>query len=329
MLIVWASLLFFFTCPFHIKFLQPEAKKILLYLSIAYAVIAVPLLLYKSVKGYQSKGFIAMQVILRFLKYAWTGLKARKIINEFAPFQITQEEKTNILFLLVKFIFIPIMIKYSVANFFTIEKRYALLFTSSKPLAQMLSENYFLLAVSFLLLADTILYTIGYIFESSYLKNKIKSVDSTLFGWIVALACYPPLNKITGMLFPLQNEYKISFGDDTITIIVRVVILLLLLVFTLSSFSLGFKCSNLTNRGIVKHGTYSIVRHPAYTAKILIWWILLIPTLYHRPEGLVIIIFWTILYGLRAITEEQHLSSDPDYIDYCKNVKYRFIPGIF
>ncbi|OFY31325.1 MAG: hypothetical protein A2275_08330 [Bacteroidetes bacterium RIFOXYA12_FULL_35_11] len=328
MLIIWASLLFFLICPFHVKFLQPEAKNILLYLSIAYSGIAIPLLIYKSIKGFHSKGFLAIQVFTRFMKYTWIGLKSKKIITEFALFQISKEEKTNLLFLLVKFIFIPIMIKYSLANFFTIEKRYALMLTSFKPLLQMLSENYFLITVSFLFLTDTLFYTFGYIFESSFLKNKVKSVDTTLFGWFVALACYPPLNKITGMLFPLHNDYKISFGDETVTLIIRGLILLLLLIFTLSSFSLGFKCSNLTNRGIVKRGTYSIVRHPAYSAKIFIWWILLIPTLYNRPEGLVIIVFWTILYVLRAMTEEQHLSSDPDYIDYCKKVKYRFIPGV-
>jgi hypothetical protein len=32
---------------------------------------------------------------------------------------------------------------------------------------------------------------------------------------------------------------------------------------------------------------------------------------------------------MRAITEENHLSSDKDYIEYKKKVKWKFIPGVF
>jgi protein-S-isoprenylcysteine O-methyltransferase Ste14 len=32
---------------------------------------------------------------------------------------------------------------------------------------------------------------------------------------------------------------------------------------------------------------------------------------------------------MRAKTEEEHLSSDPDYIEYKKNVPYKFIPKIW
>jgi protein-S-isoprenylcysteine O-methyltransferase Ste14 len=39
--------------------------------------------------------------------------------------------------------------------------------------------------------------------------------------------------------------------------------------------------------------------------------------------------FWSFIYFLRAVTEERHLSSDPDYLAYCKRVPYRFIPGVF
>jgi protein-S-isoprenylcysteine O-methyltransferase Ste14 len=32
---------------------------------------------------------------------------------------------------------------------------------------------------------------------------------------------------------------------------------------------------------------------------------------------------------MRAITEERHLSQDPDYIQYKKDVPYRFIPKVW
>jgi protein-S-isoprenylcysteine O-methyltransferase Ste14 len=38
---------------------------------------------------------------------------------------------------------------------------------------------------------------------------------------------------------------------------------------------------------------------------------------------------WAFIYYLRAMTEEAHLSADPDYVAYKKEVKYKFIPGIW
>lgn len=47
-------------------------------------------------------------------------------------------------------------------------------------------------------------------------------------------------------------------------------------IFAWASLSLGFKASNLTNRGIVTKGPYRWVRHPAYAAKLGIWLIQLV-----------------------------------------------------
>jgi protein-S-isoprenylcysteine O-methyltransferase Ste14 len=38
---------------------------------------------------------------------------------------------------------------------------------------------------------------------------------------------------------------------------------------------------------------------------------------------------WGTIYFLRALTEEKFLMRDPDYVAYCRKVKYRFIPGIY
>ena len=52
-------------------------------------------------------------------------------------------------------------------------------------------------------------------------------------------------------------------------------------------------------------------------------------------EGLLIaflqivgLVMMTWVYYLRAITEERHLGVDPEYVAYCKQVPYRFIPGV-
>ena len=91
--------------------------------------------------------------------------------------------------------------------------------------------------------------------------------------------------------------------------------------------SLGTKCSNLTNRGIVTRGPYRFVRHPAYISKNLAWWITLIPIF--GFYAFLSMFVWSFVYYLRAITEERHLIKDLDYQEYCRNVKYRFIPGVY
>ncbi len=95
-------------------------------------------------------------------------------------------------------------------------------------------------------------------------------------------------------------------------------------IFAWASVSLGFKASNLTNRGTVSHGPYRYCRHPAYASKILLWSIgAVVFGSYH--VGLVLGYF--LIYFMRAWTEERHLSNDQDYLEYKKKVKYMFIPG--
>lgn len=95
-----------------------------------------------------------------------------------------------------------------------------------------------------------------------------------------------------------------------------------------ASISLGTKCSNLTNRGIVKIGAYKFVRHPAYISKNLVWWLTLAPVLMDNNFAFLSMIVWSFIYFMRAITEEKHLLNDKEYQEYCAKVKYRFIPGV-
>jgi protein-S-isoprenylcysteine O-methyltransferase Ste14 len=96
-------------------------------------------------------------------------------------------------------------------------------------------------------------------------------------------------------------------------------------IFAWASLSLGWKASNLTNRGIVRHGPYKYVRHPAYTAKLFVWYI---QGIFFGQYFLGILLGFTLIYMLRAWTEERHLSLDPDYMEYRKAVKWKFIPGL-
>jgi len=75
-----------------------------------------------------------------------------------------------------------------------------------------------------------------------------------------------------------------------------------------------------------RRGPYAYIRHPAYIAKNLGWWLTLIPIM--SAPVFISMSIWSYVYYLRAITEERHLLKDKDYRGYCKNVKYKFIPCV-
>ncbi len=189
-----------------------------------------------------------------------------------------------------------------------------------------------------ILFVDTLLFTLGYIVETPALGNRIRSVDPTFFGWFICLACYPPFNDFTSRFLEWQSSDFPQFANDTAHFAANLTLLAALAVYSWASVALAFKASNLTNRGIVSHGPYRLVRHPAYAAKNLAWWIGALPNLYlifasgnlrHGAYALLSLCGWTAIYVLRAITEERHLLMGRNgYAEYMQRVRWRFIPRL-
>ncbi|MCK5177690.1 MAG: DUF1295 domain-containing protein, partial [Candidatus Aenigmarchaeota archaeon] len=152
------------------------------------------------------------------------------------------------------------------------------------------------------------------------------SVEPTLLGWAVALVCYPPFNtQFTNCVGWVANDY-VMFSTINITFIARMSVIFLLLIYLWATISLGTKCSNLTNRGIVTTGAYKYARHPAYISKNIAWWITTIPIM--SVPVFITMFIWSFVYYLRAVTEERHLLQDIDYREYCKKTRYMFVPYV-
>lgn len=188
-----------------------------------------------------------------------------------------------------------------------------------------------------ILFVDVFVFTVGYLVELPRLGNQIRSVETTLVGWIAALACYPPFNLVTvAILGSYKSEFP-TFENPTVHLAMNAVGLVLMAIYAAASVALGMKASNLTHRGIVARGPYAVVRHPAYICKNAAWWIGSVPFVAQAFQGstfagvqaLGSVVAWTAIYALRALTEEDHLRRvDGGYAAYAAKVRYRFIPGV-
>jgi hypothetical protein len=247
---------------------------------------------------------------------------------------ITKDEKNSLLFYLVKLYFTPVMLKFLINNISSLVGSFKTLSIINKiktpAIIKNISSLYFSLILYIILVVDTLIFSFGYLFESKTFKNVVKSVEPTAFGWLVAIICYPPVNNLTGDILGWYTSDFGDFGSVNINIVMGIVSLLLFAIYLWATLALGTKSSNLTNRGIVSKGPYKYVRHPAYASKNLSWWIMGIPFIAKFGFIAIISLFlWSVIYFLRALTEERHLLQDSDYVSYSQKVKYMFFPGIF
>jgi protein-S-isoprenylcysteine O-methyltransferase Ste14 len=244
--------------------------------------------------------------------------------------------------LLLKFFFAPLMINWClnhIANLSVSLMQLSAGIENGIDGRMLFDTSLFWAAFQLILFIDTLLFTLGYIVEVPALGNRIRSVDPTFFGWFICLACYPPFNEFTLRFLEWQSSDFPYFANDFVHISVNVALLVSLAIFSWASISLGFKASNLTNRGIVTHGPYTFVRHPAYAAKNLAWWLGALPMIGMMfatgswlavAYSLLALLGWTAIYVLRALTEERHLlMSNNGYAQYAQQVRWRFIPGIW
>jgi protein-S-isoprenylcysteine O-methyltransferase Ste14 len=149
------------------------------------------------------------------------------------------------------------------------------------------------------------------------------------------MLAYLPVCNLPGMFLSRTSilwPVSLWHANFNLTLALSSAVVFFVIINTWSDLTLGLKFSNVSYRGVVKHGPYSIVRHPAYSAKLLGWALALTPSMLTLPGFLAGIFGWLALaaiYIMRALTEERHLSQFPDYREYCASVKKRFVPGLF
>ena len=82
------------------------------------------------------------------------------------------------------------------------------------------------------------------------------------------------------------------------------------------------------NQKVIDTGLYGVVRHPMYTATIILF--LSIPLILGSWISFFIFLLYPILIGFRAVNEEKVLIKELNgYSEYINKVKYRLIPFIW
>lgn len=253
----------------------------------------------------------------------------------------TDQEKIALRAWIVKLFFLPLMIVWLsnhifhlINNFYALTQNFSLF---STDFLLFFNSHFFWFAFNLILFSDVFFFAMGYLLEAPFLKNTIKSVEPSLLGWAVALMCYPPFNaQVTQLIGWYSTDFP-QFWNMYVHIVLNILILILMGIYAWASVALGWKASNLTNRGIVSKWPYAYVRHPAYICKNTAWLIWGIPMLLIAIKDPNLSVFtvlfglagWAFLYYMRAMTEEIHLSSDPEYMAYKYKVPYKFIPKIW
>jgi len=259
-----------------------------------------------------------------------------------APFD--NNDKKTALGFLIKIFFAPMMTLFFLNQFPSLVRNFGYIIdhlpgkvASGQYTHQDFNKDFYNIGKSFLLSIDVALAWCGYVFTSRWLDNRTQSAEPTLLGWSVCLLSYPPF-QLLGLYFAYPAESAIFQYDNPWAISLFVVLAILsYFIYMCATLYFGVRFSNLTHRGVIRKGPFAIVRHPAYASKNLSWWLVILPAIVMNIQntGYLMAAVLTIglavqtwVYYMRAITEERHLSADPVYLEYCRQVKYRFIPGV-
>jgi isoprenylcysteine carboxyl methyltransferase (ICMT) family protein YpbQ len=183
---------------------------------------------------------------------------------------------------------------------------------------------------TFIMMFDVAFGAIGYAMTFRLFDSHVRTAEPTMFGWVIAVMCY---NPFWGNLFSSRfllgystsrwedGREKLLFDHPTLLMLIGTAVILLFSVYVWATVSFGLRFSNLTHRGIITHGPYRWLKHPAYVTKNTAWWLMAMPFIAKMswPDALrssLLLLAVNSVYLFRALTEERNLGQDPGYRAY-------------
>ncbi len=182
---------------------------------------------------------------------------------------------------------------------------------------------------TFLYFLDVAVAVGGYLVSLRLADTHLRSADPHLDGWVAALLCYPPIWTAVGDSFLNYNHGRpwngwLAAFPRWVAVFWGCAILVLIAIYVWATLIFGPRFSNLTHRGIITNGPYRFLKHPAFLSKNITWWLISVPfagegeTVFEGLRRCALLCGVNYIYYLRAVTEEQHLSADPVYVQYSR-----------
>ena len=139
------------------------------------------------------------------------------------------------------------------------------------------------------------------------------------FYWILAfVATYWPFLSI-GLNTPGRAIVPVWLADGTS--LVSLAILLY------ARYSLGRNIGFVpAQRKLVMDGAYAYVRHPIYTG-IFVAYLGVVLSLF-SPANLLLSVIGVALFMVKSLVEERFLAQDPQYQQYMRQTRWRWLPGV-
>ncbi len=281
-----------------------------------------------------------------FIRIAGKMIDPAKALEQ-GSWKPTYHEKHAIFFMIVKTFYGPLAVNAAIAGYNEAVPIWHQLRLDVSPALHF--DIIYRLFITLIFMIEAFPYIISYHTDTKLFGNKVRYVETKPFHLFVCLACYPPFNLATLSFLggSFNDPFSIIWKGDInhpMTWILRILAMISAACLLSASLALFTRASNLTNRGIVTWGPYRIVRHPGYASKNIYWLLTFIPSFIPNTAAanfswsgyatycimtIIGFIGWASLYFFRGITEERLLMRDPDYVEYCKKVKYHFIPFVY
>ena len=284
-------------------------------------------------QGWQTLfGWLVMVIVVATPVLAWFTNRDEETQH------LDHYDRSAFLGLCVKIFFVPLMTVFFIDQYTHLVRNYDWMTGPNFAFGKVNLRDVHNVSHSVIFSVDVGLAWCGYVVSSRWIKNTLFSTEPSFLGWMMALFCYPPINRIPGFYYgsPGETEFFSITHPGAVTFF-AVCSILSFAVYTSATVCFGLRFSNLTHRGIITTGPYAYIRHPAYAAKNFSWWCVMLPAVvwevFTLKEPAVLLhvigmIVMSFIYYMRAITEERHLARDPEYRIYMKKVPYRFIPGV-
>ncbi len=150
------------------------------------------------------------------------------------------------------------------------------------------------------------------------IRTRHIAIDRNIFRQAVALVAF-----FSGLAFTGEKS-----ANDALLWSARIVMCIAIVLGILTQINLGRSFGILIARRRLKtRGLYGIIRHPMYFTDILfkVGMFLKMPSWGNAG----VLVLGVGCYVYRAILEEKFLAQGPDYREYIKKVRYRFVPGVY